>query len=157
MDLFNSRSVTKAPLQKWGDAPFKSTVASWYWGHARLGPFALVWFSYLPRSGLEKVSSYIARDGQILSARCVADAVRVRPTGPEAQYPPTQASGAPRGFRVDFKLEDGRVFNVSVETRNLVADAAAVYSRWTGAVEGVFDGGGRMTGGKAVLEQYVMV
>ncbi|KAI9046947.1 hypothetical protein LZ554_009022 [Drepanopeziza brunnea f. sp. 'monogermtubi'] len=144
--------------QNWGDAPFPTTVASWYWGHARLGPYALVWFSYLPRVGPERVSSYIAHDdGTILAASCAADAVRVRPTGPNSQYPPTQRSGYPSGFRVDFTLADGRTLNVTVRAESLIADAGAVYGRWMGGVEGRLDGGRLITGGKALFEQYVMV
>ncbi|EKD14352.1 hypothetical protein MBM_07582 [Drepanopeziza brunnea f. sp. 'multigermtubi' MB_m1] len=141
--------------QNWGDAPFPTTVASWYWGHARLGPYALVWFSYLPRAGPERVSSYIAHDdGTVLAAGCTADAVRVRPTG---QYPPTQRSGYPSGFRVDFRLADGRTLNVTVRAESLIADAGAVYGRWMGGVEGRLDGGRMITRGKALFEQYVMV
>ncbi|KAJ5035031.1 uncharacterized protein L3040_008293 [Drepanopeziza brunnea f. sp. 'multigermtubi'] len=141
--------------QNWGDAPFPTTVASWYWGHARLGPYALVWFSYLPRAGPERVSSYIAHDdGTVLAAGCTADAVRVRPTG---QYPPTQRSGYPSGFRVDFRLADGRTVKVTVRAESLIADAGAVYGRWMGGVEGRLDGGRLITRGKALFEQYVMV
>ena len=33
--------------KNWGDIPFAEAVQSWYWGHAQLGPYTLVWFDAL--------------------------------------------------------------------------------------------------------------
>ncbi|KAI5860319.1 hypothetical protein GGS23DRAFT_607044 [Durotheca rogersii] len=48
---------TISPPGNWGSAPFVDTVASWYWGHRRLGPYSLVWFDATDTSGTEHVAA----------------------------------------------------------------------------------------------------
>lgn len=114
------------------------------------------WFDYLATDNTRHVSSYIARNGAILSSSCTADSVIVRPYGANSAYPPHSSTGPPDGFHVDFTLTDGRVFNVTVAAQELIANGHDLYYRWTGNVTGQFDGGRRITRGEAVMEQFAL-
>ncbi|KAF4624892.1 hypothetical protein G7Y89_g13276 [Cudoniella acicularis] len=39
--------------KNWSNQPFTQNVASWYWGHGRLGPYSLVWFDTIAPNGSE--------------------------------------------------------------------------------------------------------
>jgi hypothetical protein len=84
--------------KNWGDQPFFDSVGSWYWGHGRLGPYSVVWFDALDINGTEHSSSYVAKDGKILSAGCGDKSVLVRPWGGDDTYPPPETTANPYGF-----------------------------------------------------------
>ncbi|CAL3970931.1 unnamed protein product [Diplocarpon coronariae] len=107
-------------LKNWSDKPFHKSVASWYWDHARLGPYFLVWISHLPIGGTEKVRSYIVLDNEILAAQCSTNLVIVRPTGPNAQYPPPLSSRTPLSFQVELNIGDGSYLNVTVTIAKVI-------------------------------------
>jgi hypothetical protein len=103
------------------------------WGHGRLGPYSIVWFDVLGNDGQEYVSSYAARDGQIITASC--SGIQVRPTGSNSQNPPVITSGNPQGFHIDLDLGSERILEVDIESNVALADAI-VYSRWAGNMTG---------------------
>ncbi|KAK7019900.1 hypothetical protein R3P38DRAFT_1228533 [Favolaschia claudopus] len=66
--------------KNWIDEPFFAHVASWYWGHAHVGPYSLVW-GLIDLTGKEEFgSAYVAQDGKIITAACAADSISVRST-----------------------------------------------------------------------------
>ncbi|KAJ5283089.1 hypothetical protein N7497_001745 [Penicillium chrysogenum] len=167
--------------KNWSDQPFIDSVQSWYWGHGRLGPYSIVWFSYLAiddPSNATYVSSYVARDGELLISACDPSILTVRPVGSPGttggRYPP-RMSDIPDGFRLEYDLgEANGQLKVNVSVRTLVAGNGNDYMRWTGDIVGeVIEsesqrteeaGGGGGPGrensplvGVAVLEQFVMV
>lgn len=129
--------------QNWSDRPFLESVQSWYWGHGRLGPYSIVWFSYLALNdptNTTYVSSYVARDGHVLISSCDSSILTVRPFGTSEttsdRYPP-RAGDIPGGFKLGFDLGVSNgwlIVNVSVDT--LVAGDGEYYMRWTGKMTG---------------------
>ncbi|KAJ7448620.1 hypothetical protein B0H11DRAFT_1618575, partial [Mycena galericulata] len=93
--------------KNWSPVPFATSLASWYWGHGRIGPYSLVWFDFLDTSGIEHVSAFLSEDGVILGASCAPAALTVRPTGPggaNANYPPVISTPNPEGYRIVLAL-----------------------------------------------------
>jgi hypothetical protein len=140
--------------KNWGDAPFFSAVQSWYWGHARLGPYSLVWFDALTYTAKEYFSAYVVKDGEVVESTCKKNSVVVRPWGANSEYPPQVTSGPPEGLGLVFDLgkKDGAlVVNV---TSDLVVLDAVVYQRFIGSVHGCFEKSGKCFGGRTLYEQF---
>ncbi|KAL8334438.1 hypothetical protein RB598_008945 [Gaeumannomyces tritici] len=70
--------------KNWGVRPLREKVHSWYWGHATVGPYVVVWLTGLDFAGTEHRSGYVARDGKIIYSGC--GDIEVRPVG--AAHPP---------------------------------------------------------------------
>lgn len=93
----------------------------WYWGHALLGPYVLVWFDGINRLDKEYVSGYIAQDGEIIGTTCDSAVFKVRPYGHNSTYPPSPNTGNPTTFFIDYDLGDcGRLLANYTTTKNLV-------------------------------------
>jgi hypothetical protein len=142
--------------KNWSPQPFLDNVASWYWGHARLGPYSLVWFDFLAVTGIEYVSLYLSKNGQIISSSCTPGSLTVRPWGGDATYPPKVGSGFPAGFGIKANLGGGQTasFNVTSITQGL--EITSLYTNWLGSVEGVVEGKS-YTGGAALYEEFKVV
>lgn len=142
--------------KNWGDAAFAGVVGSWYWGHAHVGPYSLVWFDTLDLAGVNYVSGFVARDGEVLVSSCAEGAVSVRPWGENSAYPPTVASGVMQGIEVVFALGDGTVLSANVTRGTIVMDyEESVYIRALGSVEGGLEGG-EVYQGRGVFEQFAL-
>lgn len=125
-------------------------MASWYWGHGRLGPYSIVWFDVLALNGSEYVSSYVAVNGSIITASC--SGIKVRPIGKNSQYPPVITSGDPQGFHIDLNLGSEGILEVDV-TSNVVLADAILYTRWSGTMSGGVKGG-TVYAGVALYEEF---
>lgn len=118
-------------------------VQSWYWGHGRVGPYSIVWFSYLALNdptNTTYISSYVAKNGQILVSNCCPSLLSVCPWGAynttEGRYPP-RVGDVPEGFRLEFDLNDaGEWLIVDVLAGQVVAGDGQYYMRWTGDLSG---------------------
>ncbi|KAH8892782.1 hypothetical protein GQ53DRAFT_745831 [Thozetella sp. PMI_491] len=137
--------------KNWGDVSFYSAVQSWYWGHAQLGPYTLVWFDAISKEGDEWVSGYVARDGEIVHADCEVDVVKVRPFGDNSAYPPEALSGDASGFTIEYNLGEKGMLRANV-TAEAVQLGAIVYWRDIGAISGGFVGQEQYTG-RALWDQ----
>lgn len=131
------------------------------------------------------MSSYVAKDGEVLVSACDPSILTVRPIGSPGttggRYPPRMGD-LPEGFRLEYDLGEGRgQLKVNVSVRTVVAGNGKDYMRWTGDMVGeVIESESRRpqeTGGDgpkkemreraeqsssslvcvAVLEQFVMV
>jgi hypothetical protein len=122
--------------QNWSDQVFTFNVASWYWGHGRVGPYSVVWFDFLALNGTEYVSAYAAEDGVIIAASCESNSIRVRPTGQNATYPPVLSTGTPSGYHITLDLERAGTLEVDVSVMAIVVDTAE-YTRAVGNLSGV--------------------
>lgn len=138
--------------KNWGVVPLAAAVQSWYWGHARLGPYSVVWFDTRGRDGKEYFSGYVVRDGEVLEASCAEKAVLVRPWGANSVYPPTVDSGTPEGMAMTFALEAGKLLTVNVTT-GLVVDDITFYQRYIGSARGGLEGG-KLYAGKGFWEEF---
>lgn len=119
--------------QNWGDQPFVDAVDSWYWGHATVGPYHVVWFDTIGSDGDEHVSAYVAHEAALVQAACEPGSVRVWPLG--SPYPPKLGASTPTAYALEFEVapDEKWEFNVSVDTI-LVEDE--IYLRYMGRVVG---------------------
>lgn len=140
--------------KNWGEIPFFSASRAWYWGHARLGPYSIVWFDALGQPAVDnahETSGYIAKDGVPIHVGCAKDAVKVRPFGGDDRYPPMQGWTLPLGYDIEYKFEDEsgaqKTFKARI-TRDNIMTQVPVYMRYAGVIKGgivgeeVFEGVG---------------
>lgn len=132
--------------------PFTNDVQSWYWGHGRLGPYSVVWFDFLSTKGVNYISSYLAKDGKILSATCTPGSVQVRPVGANSTYPPTAQSGAPGGFNVKVDVPGAGLFNIVATNDQVVGAVGGVIYRFATKLQGTLQG--KSFTGTGLLEQF---
>ncbi|KAL2847071.1 hypothetical protein BJX68DRAFT_256260 [Aspergillus pseudodeflectus] len=127
--------------KNWGDRPLPQVARSWYWGHARLGPYSLVWFHALSFEGEKSVSGYLVENGRVKALSC--SGLLVRPAGQNSTYPPTPGQGLPDGFHIEVQAHDGRTFIADLTNRDIAWEPPlpdGAYTRWTGAITGGFEG-----------------
>lgn len=136
--------------KNWGNAPFVSAVSSWYWGHARVGPYSVVWFDAWDPKVNEYASGYVVEDGKVLQSSCGEGSVQVRPwAGNRDRF------AAKQGLDITFQAEKTTV-KLNVSTDEVLIDIP-VYVRAKGAVSGVVlspDGNEAVYDGVAVFEQF---
>lgn len=126
--------------RNWSDQPFADSVQSWYWGHGQIGPYSVVWFSYLAlddSSETTYVSSYVARDGEVLVPSCNSSIITVHPIGNSAtgaRYPP-QAGDVPDAFHLEFDLGNEGWLKANVSGTRIAGDGK-YYFRWAGTMTG---------------------
>lgn len=120
------------------------SVQSWYWGHGRLGQYSIVvWFSCLALddpTNTAYVSSYVAREGEMLVSACNSSLLTVRPFeshGTTGGRHPPRLGDVPDGFRLEFDLGDSNGWlRVNVTVEQLIAGDGQYYMRWTGRMTG---------------------
>lgn len=139
--------------KNWGDTPFATTTKFWYWGHAHLGPYSVVWFDAVDAAGVEHFSGYVAKDGRVLLASCAVNSTTVRPWGANSQYPPKIGTGVMEGLEVRFDLGRGETFVANVTTK-AVAVNLGPYVRTTGTVTGGVLGCGKTYEGATLFEEF---
>ncbi|KXH52980.1 hypothetical protein CNYM01_07369 [Colletotrichum nymphaeae SA-01] len=129
--------------KNWGDKPFVETFTDWYWSHARLGNYSIVWFDFIDDESFNTVSSYASKDGEIITASCKEGAVKVRPV--DGPYPPVGDGKFPSAFNIVMDLGKEGILNATV-TREVTVMDVPIYKRWTGPAKGSINGGPEMTG-----------
>ncbi|KAF7297282.1 hypothetical protein MIND_00961400 [Mycena indigotica] len=139
--------------KNWSDLPFTTNVASWYWGHARVGPLSIVWFDFLDLEGNESVSVYVSRNNTIVTASCSPGSIQVRPTGSteQAAYPPVVSNPDPAGYRIE--IVGGLALNISVLVPAVPTNP--FYTRSIGTISTMVDG--KFYSGRALFEQFKLV
>lgn len=142
--------------KNWGDQPFLSSTDLWYWGHARLGPYSLVWFDAFDLEGVEYFSGYVAVNGSVLESSCAAGASFVRPWGLHGAFPPNITTGVPQGLAAEFDIGNGHLLRANVTTRSTVLGGQNGYARLLGTVEGEVDDG-TVYEGRALFEQFALI
>jgi hypothetical protein len=133
-------------VQNWSNQPFTNNVASWYWGHGRLGPYSIVWFDTLGVDGKEYVSSYVSKHDKIVVSSCDAGSIKVRPNGVNSEYPPKVSTGNPGGFTIEIDLGKEGVMNVDVKVAAVALQGLTLYTEWVGTMTGNVDDGKQMIG-----------
>ena len=142
--------------KNWGGSPFVQATSSWYWGHAQLGLYSIVWFDALDTAGAEHFSSYVAKSGEVLQASCASESVIVRPWGANDTYPPVFSTGVMQGLELRFDLGEGKTLIANVTTGLTVVDVGS-YVRTLGTVTGVVeeqDGCKTSYEGRALYEEF---
>ncbi|KAK5752023.1 hypothetical protein LTS12_017873 [Elasticomyces elasticus] len=120
--------------KNWGDQPLFDVEEYWYWG------------------------AYVVRDGRMVSGSCVAgQSVVARPWGNETVvplHPPTNGSAPAEGFEIIFAEVEGKEMRVNVTNVVALTPLGAPIARWTGTMEGGFEGE-RVWTGVALYEEIV--
>ncbi|KAJ6457615.1 hypothetical protein C8R45DRAFT_844134 [Mycena sanguinolenta] len=144
--------------KNWSNQMFTSLVASWYWGHGRIGEYSIVWFDALDRTGTEAVSAYVAKDNKILAASCTLGRITVRPTGQNATYPPVISTANPSGYHIDVDLGADGTLAIDVTVLSNLVGVNPEYGRFLGNMTGsiVLPDGNSTAGlvGMALFEQF---
>ncbi|EXK75774.1 hypothetical protein FOQG_19461 [Fusarium oxysporum f. sp. raphani 54005] len=124
--------------QNWGSRAFYDSVGTWYWGHARLGNYSIVWFDTLDPQKSEYVSAYVSKAGKALTHQC--SGLKVRPTGENSTYPPVLSTGSSSGYSIEITLpEEGKLL-VEINYLALATNIGREYERYIGNVSGILNG-----------------
>jgi hypothetical protein len=141
--------------KNWGDASIITSPRFWDWGHARFGPYSVVWYDLLDKNNTERVSGYVAKHGKILEASCGETAVQVRQWGPSTTYPPAAGLPSVQGVFARFDLGNGDVLVANV-TKDLIVHAeGSIYARALGSVKGGIEHQETFEG-RAFFEEWIM-
>ncbi|KAK1674079.1 hypothetical protein BDP55DRAFT_729856 [Colletotrichum godetiae] len=122
--------------KNWGNQSIIDGPRYWDWGHARFGPYSIVWYNLLDYSGNESRRSYVSRDGQVLLVSCDMASMEVRQKGGKAAWPPTTGLLETDGLSIKYNLTNGDVMEVDVSTQFIVKDEDGIYQRANGLVKG---------------------
>ncbi|KFZ08170.1 hypothetical protein V501_06075 [Pseudogymnoascus sp. VKM F-4519 (FW-2642)] len=136
--------------KNWGDVPFISALKSWYWGHASVGGYDLVFFDMIDPSGANKVGGYALKDGQVVASTCTTG-VKIRPI--DTPYPPTIFTTVPKALTLNMTLDDGSHLD-AVLTQTSTQVNIGIYVRWVGTIEATI--GGVTATGAALWEQFAV-
>ncbi|RAH48845.1 uncharacterized protein BO95DRAFT_355940 [Aspergillus brunneoviolaceus CBS 621.78] len=127
--------------KNWSERPFHSLVKKWFWGHAHVGPYSLVWFQETPlNSTIPVASASVLKDGVTVLSGCEAGIVSVQRVG----------HAAASGFAVEVVMRGVRV--TMLGTREVAGDGQHFF-RWSGTVDGEVLGQ-KVNGGVAVFEEF---
>ncbi|KAK9244662.1 hypothetical protein V1506DRAFT_540837 [Lipomyces tetrasporus] len=132
--------------KNWGKFPVQDLVNNWYWGHAKVGPYSVVFFDALDKNNVEYTSAYIAVNGVPIKAGPVAI---VRPYGPNITYPQTKSATLFAGLtiEVDVGVRGVYVFKTVSQTVLTSTDNDGYgYTRAQGVVVGGPVGGKQYKG-----------
>jgi len=142
----------------WSNRPLFESINSWYWGHAKLGPYTLVWYDALDSTGAEHVGGFVSVDGhgsEPIMSSCKLGDVRVRPQGKGAQYPPDAQHSDFASLHVELHTEDGLlVADVVPMGDNLVEPG--LYQLKFGQIKGGLQGG-EVYEGIAEFEEFTVL
>ncbi|KZT50377.1 hypothetical protein CALCODRAFT_461779 [Calocera cornea HHB12733] len=118
----------------YGDQAFSDDIGSWYWGHARFGPYSIVWFDLLDNTGVEHQLGYLAENGAVVANSC--GSMAVRPTGLlGGAYPPVPGL-LPDGFTIVYDMGSLGVLEVNITNEQSIVNYPLLYTRWVGNVVG---------------------
>ncbi|KAL1883251.1 hypothetical protein Daus18300_000309 [Diaporthe australafricana] len=140
--------------KNWGNQSIIDGPRYWDWGHGRLGPYSVVWYSQLDYDGNESRRSFVAKDGEVLLVSCSFDAMIVRQRGGQAAWPPTTGLLETEGLSINYTLPGGQVFAVDVTTELIVRDESGVYQRADGLLKGGLVGE-EVFEGRAHYEEFI--
>lgn len=96
-----------------------------------------MWFDDIAPDNSEHVSSYVSRDGKVITAAC--SGITVRPTGVNATYPPTPETALPDGFHIELNVEGEGELTLEVTNTRLITNEPGTAHRWIGSVAGGFN------------------
>ncbi|KAL3449238.1 hypothetical protein BJX65DRAFT_45783 [Aspergillus insuetus] len=136
----------------WSNRPFTPTTKSLTRGRAHLGLHSISWLSYTPANSPNSntfVSSFIARDGEPVTAGCATNSVSIEPTREQTE------GGLVSGFAISVP---GARLSVAtdVEERGGSREGDGGYVRWNGRARGtVGEGEGAVDEeGVAIFERF---
>ncbi|KAF6805924.1 hypothetical protein CSOJ01_09147 [Colletotrichum sojae] len=140
--------------KNWGNQSIIDGPRYWDWGHGRLGPYSIVWYSLLDYNGNESRRSYVVKDGEPLMVSCDLESTIVRQRGGKAAWPPTTGLLETDGLSIRYTLPDGEVLALNVTTELIVKDEDGIYQRANGLLQGGIVGQETFEG-QAHFEEFI--
>lgn len=125
----------------WVDRPFAQALQAAFWGHARLGPYAVVWWHSRAQDGTDISAEYLARweDGRVIASRCVDSPNNTLGWGKGQIWPLVPGTPAPAGMIMHWDLGDGGIFVANITSNSIFADIP-YWQAGRGPVSGGFEG-----------------
>ncbi|KAI2469447.1 hypothetical protein F4781DRAFT_421946 [Annulohypoxylon bovei var. microspora] len=159
-EAFVNLTIDGAPLEiadgigyhdkNWGQKSVITSLKYWDWGHARVGPYAIVWYDLLDYNNTEHAYAYVAKDGE-------APCVNGGPANVTYPYPPTNKLGllANNGLTINYEIPNGELLSFNITTTAIIkTESGNVYSRGVGDVAGGVVGGPSYKG-RAFYEEFI--
>ncbi|KAF4544069.1 uncharacterized protein LTHEOB_6735 [Lasiodiplodia theobromae] len=140
--------------KNWGNQSIIDGPRYWDWGHARVGPYSVVWYNLLDYHGNESRKSFVYKDGEVQLLSCSLDSLEVRQMGGKAAWPPTTGLLETDGITVNYTLASGEVLSLEVATELIVRDESGAYQRANGHVKGGIVGE-KTYEGRAHYEEFI--
>lgn len=120
----------------WGAIPME-IMGTYYWGHAKFGKYALVYFDMLDQEGVEHKLGYLTENGKVVANSC--GSITVRGTGSNSTYPPASNQN-PTGFHILYDMGSAGILEVNLTNTEIVQIEPPLYMRWVGSVSGGIQG-----------------
>ena len=111
--------------KNWANVSIVDVAKFWDWGHARFGPYSMVWFNPLDNDNKEHGHAYALRDGEEILESCEEGVSQVRQWGANATWPSTVGLGDVDGVVARFKLPTGEVQIANLTKHIIVLDEVA--------------------------------
>ncbi|KAF5013051.1 hypothetical protein FDECE_878 [Fusarium decemcellulare] len=139
--------------KNWGVIPFSHVVRSWNWGHARMGPYSIVWLYSTDRRATTYLSGYVAYQGQVIFSQCNG-AIEIRASNRDSGMSITSNAAFPDALtlRIDLGGSHG-VLEADLYPTQITLDTPT-FTRWVGNITGFAVGSswqGIVSGDFAVL------
>jgi hypothetical protein len=133
----------------WGDIPFPETIRTWYWGHAHVGEWSLVFFNGIAADGKRFADAYVAQEGRVIVIHCGPDSVEVKDV--------TAIRGAALPvLEVRYPLPYGKMLAVEVTAVSVNVFVEGLYERFvTSVTGGVVDG--KNSTGVGMFEHFLQL
>ncbi|KAF9893891.1 hypothetical protein FE257_010061 [Aspergillus nanangensis] len=139
----------------WASAPLATSLKTWYWGHGRVGPYALTWLDAVTPDGTEYSVSLISENGEVVAQSCQPGSVVVRPWGVNGEFPPGRGRDAPEGYLLRYQMGPGRGDLVVNFTREVGQSEVDFYKRMVGKLVGGVEGEDEeVYEGRALADQF---
>ena len=123
------------------------TAKGWYWGHARAGPYSLVWFTAIDNDGKLHTSAYASSGGKVITATCTPNTLKVEPfNNPGGVGSIDQPEGLPDGFDVAVQIPGKGTLSMKVSNKAITQWLPGIAGRWMGEVKAGFKGKTQWTG-----------
>ncbi|KAJ5999004.1 hypothetical protein N7451_006814 [Penicillium sp. IBT 35674x] len=125
----------------WVDRPFEDALQSAFWGHARLGPYAVVWWHSRAQDGTDISAEYLAswEDGHVIASRCVNNPNNTLGWGEGQIWPLLPGTPAPGGMILHWDLGDAGTFVANLTSQDIFADIPQ-WMAGRGSITGGFEG-----------------
>jgi hypothetical protein len=140
--------------KNWGNKSIIDGPRYWDWGHGRLGPYSIVWYSLLDYNGQESRRAYVVKNGEVLLVSCGLESMEVRQRGGKAAWPPTTGLLETDGLAIRYTLPGGEVMALNVTTEFIVRDESGAYQRANGHIVGGIVGQDTFEG-RAHYEEFI--
>ncbi|KAF5381529.1 hypothetical protein D9757_008149 [Collybiopsis confluens] len=131
----------------WGNVPFSEAQGSLFFAHAKIGPYAFVIYVQELHGGKQISSSFVSKDGHVLSVSCSRVNVEIGFN----HLGLNSTTGPVKNAMVEIAIENGEVFEVYLTVSDILFSSGSTY-HGNGFVRGGARSEGRNHSGIATFE-----